>query len=230
VTTGSPTSGGTDGMNDDGESGVDSLGASSSGGESDPGTGTGGTGNTGEEGDSTGSTPPAVCMGPRDCVLVNDCCQCAAVHADEVIDECPIDCKTPMCDALGIPDIELVCEQDECSLDRRNCADGLVTCDGPTPECPEGTLPEVTPEGDCWTGACIPVEACDGVPGCEFCDEDEVCVEVQTQQGATYRCDPVPQACGGMPTCACLPQDTCEEPFGTCEDVESGIACTCPQC
>lgn len=219
---------GTVGENDPGTGGADS--AQDSGATSDPTADPGdSTGEDGSEGGSTGEAPPAICIDDRECVLVNNCCECAAAHVDDMV-ECPLECDTPTCDVLGIPDIGVVCEEEGCRLEPRNCADGLIVCDAPPPRCPEGTLPEVTPEGDCWTGACIPQEACDGVPSCDRCERDEVCVELQTQLGSTFRCDPIPDACGGVPTCDCLPPETCADPFDTCTDGDGTIQCSCIAC
>ncbi|MCA9704686.1 MAG: hypothetical protein KDK70_02415 [Myxococcales bacterium] len=209
---------------DGGTTGAETQGGSTTA-SSPTSTGDEGPGSTGD----TGPLPPSMCTGPRDCVLVNDCCECAASHVDDVV-ECPLDCDVPMCDALGIPDIGLTCEDGECGLEERNCADGLVVCDSLTPECPEGTLPEVTPAGDCWTGACIPLDACGQVPSCKFCDEDEACVELQYPLGSAFRCDPLPKACDGTPTCACLPPQTCAAPLDTCADAGGLVQCSCIAC
>ncbi|MEM9455484.1 MAG: hypothetical protein AAGF11_14980 [Myxococcota bacterium] len=186
--------------------------------------GTTGGGDSGSDG--TGNAPPAaICIDDRECVLINDCCECAAAHIDDMV-ECPLDCDTPTCDVLGIGDIGVVCEDQECRLESRNCADGLIVCDALPPRCPEGSLPEVTPQGDCWTGACIPLPACEGVPSCEYCERDEVCVELLTPLGTTYRCDPIPDACGDLPTCDCLPLETCADPFDTCTEGNGTIQCS----
>lgn len=180
-------------------------------------------------GGTTGEPPVATCEMPEQCVLVDDCCQCAAVHVDEPIPECEIDCKVTQCTTLGIPDIGVVCDAGTCGLEPRDCS-GIVACDSLPPQCPEGTLPEVGPDGGCWTGACIPVEACDPVPGCEHCGTDEVCVQTVTQLGATSSCRALPEECGGTPTCDCMPPDTCESPFDACMAVDDGIECSCPVC
>jgi len=228
----------TSGTGTNGDSAVDggATGSPETGGVGDGGS-TGSAGGTtgadeGETGGSDGTTGGAelICIDETQCMLIDDCCTCAAVHVDGPVEECELDCKTTMCESLGIPDIGVVCDPEgACMLEPRNCADGVVSCDMATPRCPEGTLPEVTEQGDCWTGACIPVEACDGVPSCEWCGEDEVCVEELTQLGSLFSCQPRPDDCGGVPTCACVPE-ACEEPFGLCGEAEDHITCSCPVC
>jgi hypothetical protein len=203
-------------------------GGSSSPSDDSTGGGTTGSGDGSDSG-TTGGTPPMTCEMSDECVLINDCCRCAAAHVDDVIPECPMKCIQPTCDALGIPDIGVVCEDGQCELEPRDCS-GVVTCDSPMPECPEGTLPEVGPDNSCWTGACVPVDVCDSVPGCEHCDADEACVETQAQLGTSYACRDVPEACDGVPSCACMPDDTCMAPFDLCADADGLIQCSCPAC
>jgi len=187
-------------------------------------TGTSDTGTTGE------LPPPMACEMADQCVLVDDCCSCTAIHVDDVPPACDMDCEQTACSALGIPDIGVVCEDGLCGLEPRDCS-GLVACDSLPPACPEGTLPEVGPGGNnCWTGACIPVEACDPLPGCEYCGEGEACVETITQQGTTYGCRALPEECMGTATCECMPADTCEMPFDVCADADGVISCSCPMC
>ncbi len=228
---GNPTTGNDSNSSNGGTSSADGSGGTGNG----PGEGTGSEsdGTTAADDTTGGSPPPSACEQPDECVLINDCCQCAAAHVDDEIPECPLDCEQGMCDALGIGDVGVVCENDQCELESYDCS-GNVACDAPPPECPRGTLPEVGPAGGnvggCWTGACIPVAACDQVPGCEYCEADEACVQTVTQIGASYSCRAVPEACNGAPTCACMPPDTCEAPFDTCFDGDGGIQCECPAC
>jgi len=200
------------------------------------------TGSTGpadadsSDGGSTtgGPLPPMGCESARECVLVDDCCECAAHHVDDVLQECPVACEETMCAALGIPEIEAVCQDGRCELEPRDCS-GMVACDAPSPKCPEGTLPEVEGAvggvGGCWTGACIPVGACDPVPSCEHCDDaTEVCTVTESQLGTYYSCRVVPEECAGMPTCDCMPPGTCVPPYDTCEDGDGLLVCSCPEC
>jgi hypothetical protein len=181
---------------------------------------------TGATDGTTGEPPPTMmCEMADQCVLIDDCCQCTAVHVDDPLPACAIDCDVPLCTTLGIPDIAVECVDGYCGLERRNCS-GLVACDAAPPPCPAGTLPEVGPGNACWSGACIPVAACDPVPGCDACGEDQACVETTTPQGTTYSCRVLPEACGGVATCACMPDDTCAPPAGDCTDVGGLIQCT----
>jgi len=171
--------------------------------------------------------PSMTCENPMQCVLVDDCCECAAYHIDDTVPECPMDCEQPMCSALGIPDIGVVCEAGMCELEKRDCS-GLVVCDSLPPDCVDGTLPEVGNGGGggCWTGACIPLEACDPVPGCEYCVATEACVATETMQATTVSCLPLPEDCMGLATCECMPPDTCAMPFDTCADADGQITCS----
>lgn len=219
---------GTQGDSGSGPGPSDSSGPQGTGGATtnDPGT-EGSATDTGTEGSTTGETPPAMmCEMADQCVLVDDCCQCTAVHVDDPLPECDVmECDVTTCAALGIPDIEVECVDGYCGLERRNCS-GVVACDSLPPECPEGTLPEVGPGGACWSGACIPVEACDPVPGCETCGADQACVETTTQQATTYSCRALPDECGGVATCECMPADTCAAPTDTCADMDGLIQCS----
>ena len=224
------SAGNTSGMSGNtGQNGGSTGGENGSGGDETtaPGDSTGGD-PTGPS--DTGGPPPGLCEEPSDCVLINDCCQCAAAHVIEPPEECPVECKVPVCDELGIPDIGLVCEAGECRLEKRNCATGLITCDGVPPECPEQTLPEITPEGDCWTGACIPLDLCEAFPSCEYCDEGEGCVELVTLAGSVFQCRGIPgEPCPMGLTCECL-LDVCPEPYDQCVDGKDHIECSCTDC
>jgi hypothetical protein len=173
--------------------------------------------------------PPTMCEMAEECVLVDNCCECAAYHMNDPVPICDMKCDQSMCSSLGIPDIGLVCDAGVCGLDKRDCS-GLVACDALPPDCPDGTLPEVTPDGSCWTGACISVAGCDPVPGCEHCGADQACVATISQLGTTYSCKAVPDACGDTPTCECMPPGTCEAPFDDCADGEGMIQCSCAEC
>lgn len=192
---------------------------------------TGGPGSdagTSDDTATTGETPPSMtCEGDDQCVLVDNCCECAAYHVGDEVPECTMECLQPMCAALGIPDVGVVCEAGTCELGPYDCS-GNVVCAAAPPTCPEGALPEV--DGGCWTGACIPVQACDPVPSCADCDETEACVVLETQLGLLYSCRAMPEACAGVPTCECMPPETCESPFDTCTDVDEGVACSCLAC
>lgn len=202
----------------------------STGTGTDPGTGTGTVDS--DTGTSTGEEPPPSmpCDDANQCVLVDNCCECAAYHMDDEVPVCDMECDQTMCESLGIPGSGVVCEDMTCLLETHDCS-GVVACDSLPPECADGTLPEVGPGGGgCWTGACIPIEACDPLPSCDYCDETEACVAMITQLGAFYSCRALPEECMGTATCECMPPDTCEAPFDACTDADGQINCECPAC
>ena len=210
--------------------GLDGSGGAGTSGD-DPGSNT--AGDTDGAGSTGGSSPPPACMARTECMLVDDCCTCGVFHMDATdVPVCPErECDQSACDVLMLPpDIGLACdEQDACAFESRNCSDALVLCESLPPSCLEGTLPEVTPDGICWTNACIPIEACDGVPSCDFCTEQEVCVSTTTMAGAiVHDCQPLPRDCDGAATCACVP-DACTPPF-QCTEVATGLGCDCLNC
>jgi hypothetical protein len=186
---------------------------------------------TGEDATSGGDTDnggsPAACESDRDCVVVDDCCTCAAQHVDDDAPGCPIDCVVGKCHEQNIPDIRAVCRFGTCVFSKVACDPSQVVCLALPPECPDGFLPSV--EGSCWTGHCVPASACDVVPSCDHCEAHETCVELQTQLGPSHVCEPVAPACDGAPTCTCM-GEACPEPWDTCADGPSGLECSCPAC
>ena len=169
------------------------------------------------------------CESDADCVLVEDCCSCTAVHVDDDVAECDIDCKASVCETSGIPMHPVECRFGTCQLADVDCNQDLVLCDLPTPKCPDGQLPSV--EDDCFTGNCVPVEACNTVPDCSWCGPGETCVGTATQIGLFSSCEPIDPSCDGMPTCACM-GEVCTNPFMCGEDPgeEDPLGCFCPVC
>jgi hypothetical protein len=218
------------------ETGGASLTAADDGASADPGTagndgasrgargGGGDTGLTGGDttGGDTGGGPDLSCESDLDCQLVNDCCACGAVNAEEMVvcDEPP--CVQPMC---GDTEPTPVCELGECTIEW-SCAEP-VDCAVAPPPCEEGTLPSIA--DGCFTGACVPVDQCDAVPDCSFCTANQVCVTTEALPGPSYSCLPMPEACGGTPSCACL-EGACNPRFEICVDGRDGITCSCPAC
>lgn len=205
-------------------SGATTAGETSGASGPEDDTGDGGT-TGGSEGTDTGA-PPMQCESDRDCVTIDDCCTCAAQHVDDEVPDCPELCVVGKCQEQGIPEIGAVCRFGTCVFEKVSCDPIQVACDGPPPECGEGWLPSV--DRDCW-GGCVPAEACDVVPSCDDCPTHETCVEVQTQLGARYVCEPIAPECGEDPTCACM-GEACTEPFDTCADGPDGLQCSCPAC
>jgi hypothetical protein len=229
TTAGDGVTSATDGGGEEGTSATASATAAPSTGTGD---GTAGTGSETGSDDSTGTTGgmPTTCESNEDCVVVNDCCSCTATHMDDPLPQCRIEaCRAPICDVSGIPDIGAVCALGQCRLEELACNQALVSCDAPTPGCEDGFLPEVA--DGCWTGNCVPTEACDVVPDCSYCQADDTCVELQTQLGNVYECTPTPESCGGEPDCACI-GEVCEEPFQCADEVASAgdISCVCLAC
>jgi hypothetical protein len=219
------TAAGDDG--DDGNDGDDGTGGGpmgTSGGADDSST----AGTAGSDGSTGGGLPTEPeCRVDRDCMVVNDCCSCGAAPVDEMQPECPKACLQPSCDAIGLFDPVAECRLGLCQFVPKSCNPAEVTCDAPTPQCPDGMLPEV--DGFCWTGECVPLQFCDIVPSCEDCQRHETCVVIETQLGPWYACEPIAPACDGDPSCACM-AEICPESHDTCVDGEDGISCTCPQC
>lgn len=176
----------------------------------------------------TGEIPTFPCDVDADCEIINDCCACDSVHLDVDVPECAKDCLQPSCDAIGLPNPVAQCEYGVCTFRPVDCDPLSVTCDEEAPDCPDGLAPSV--EEGCW-GDCVPAEACDFVPGCEDCPEDEACVLIGTQIGNQYACTPVAEDCRGEASCECLPE-ICEEPFDTCgnEAGDAAISCSCIEC
>lgn len=226
--------GGTAGLSDSGgqtesTGGVDDGPAGSSGGDLDSGSSSDGGSSGGE--DTGGVLPGSVCESDADCVVVDDCCACTAAHVDERPAACAETCDTTQCGAAGIDRPAAECVFGHCQLAKVACNGTYLSCDALPPDCPDGTLPSVDEDADCWTGACVPAEACDVVPGCSDCDAGEVCVQTATQIGAFYSCWPVDPACGGAPSCGCM-GEVCTSPF-VCGDGGLGpaeLGCVCPVC
>lgn len=223
-----------------GTSGSDSAAPTDSGGtsgsqetEGTSGTGTGTGTATDSDTDGTGTTGgmPTYCEVDEDCVVVNDCCSCTAVHMDDEPPECDIpECFAPICDTTALEEVDAVCVFGTCQLEETTCEQSLVACDEPPPNCEDGFLPSV--DGDCWSGGCVPVEACDYVPDCTYCDDDETCVERVTQLGPFYSCEPVAPDCAGVPACDCMPDVCGGDPFECVDGGDPGeeLSCICPTC
>ena len=77
------------------------------------------------------------------------------------------------------------------------------TCDLVAPLCPQGTLPGVAES--CWTGYCIPVDACEPPPACEAMPSEEAC---QSREDCVPLYHEVSPICG--------PSDPCEYEFWGC--------------
>jgi hypothetical protein len=193
------------------------------------GTETGTSDDTGEE---TGGLLP--CTKDEECALVDDCCACEPIGPGEAPPACDVtECLVNTCTTLGLEGAPLRCRFGRCTFVKIDCNPLQVTCKSLPPECPKGQVPSVDVEASCWTGVCAPAEACDWVPDCGACDEDElVCVQ-KLQKGAFEVCEPKPVDCGDVADIDCgCGQQICDAspPHTVCGDVQGGIACECPFC
>lgn len=224
--TGSPGTGVDTGNTSAAESSAGSSGPGSSGSGS-AGDTTAATGEpTGTSGGSdTGSTPGA-CTGPGDCVVVDDCCSCVVIGADDPAPACDlVECEQTACAAFGIDPIP-ACELGSCEMTDVSCDPTIVACDAIPPACEPGFAPSV--EAGCW-GPCVPSEYCDVLTTCD-CPDDQACVERDTHFGPLFHCTRLPEDCGGVASCACLADDVCVAPYDTCSDGDGNLICTCPVC
>ena len=243
-TTGTPTtSGPTSGTTDEpstteppgSTSGVETTGGtqaettgSGSSGETTESTSSGSGSGSESSSESTGDPIPGnACDSDDDCVLVDDCCTCQAMHVDDPTPECDIEaCFQSTCSAQNIPGIDVQCSFGSCEFVPFECNPVFVACDELPPDCPDGTLPSVVK--GCW-GSCVPSEACDFVPDCGYCPGDETCVSMETQLGPFYFCVPVDPSCDGMPDCDCM-GTVCEDPFMCGDEDDGNLSCFCPVC
>lgn len=203
---------------------TDPTDADSSVGPPDPTT-SGPTSSTGDT-DPTGG-PAVTCEDRAQCVVVDDCCTCDAIPADAEPPACDLECIQSACSALGIDPIAQ-CELDHCELAPQSCDPFDATCDELPPPCPEGQLATIDPVAGCWTGMCVAAAYCDVVPSCELCPADETCVGFISQL-PYYTCVPIPDACGGTPSCECL-GELCVAPYDACSELEGEVSCNCPNC
>ncbi|MBK8262557.1 MAG: hypothetical protein IPK80_14640 [Nannocystis sp.] len=184
--------------------------------------------------DTTTGDPGASCVKDSDCVLINDCCQCDPKGVGEPVAECNINCLQPSCDAVGLAKAEAVCHWGVCTFQKVLCNPLGITCKALQPDCGPGTVASVHEiDGEkCWTGTCVPAEACDWAPDCATCDAAALTCVAKLQKGAYVLCEPTPPACGeAVADCGCA-EIICESspPHTVCSDQEGGIACECPFC
>jgi hypothetical protein len=171
---------------------------------------------------------PATCTTDDDCVLVEDCCTCGAIVLGRDAPECAQpECDQTACMAAGLRSPGVHCELGFCMLDETvECNPAGILCDSTPPQCEEGLVPSVG--GDCWTGNCVPIDACRSLGSCEGCPADRTCVELQAFT-STFECSPIPAGCNGTPSCACM-GEVCEAPYTSCNDFRGGLICGCPTC
>ena len=167
-------------------------------------------------------------------MIINDCCACAPHHVDEPALPCDQDCRQPTCDGIGLPDAKAICRFGRCTFAKTTCNPLGINCKALEPTCPPGTVASVFDDGGlkCWTGACVPAEACDWVPDCTFCEAPDLTCVSKLQKGAYQLCEPIPLDCEDGPVdCSCA-EIICEQspPHTICHDLEDSLGCECPNC
>ena len=247
TTTGEPTtSGATGGVT---EAGTGSTGEMSTGATTTTGTTTDATSDTatgpvvtGTSGDTgTGASDDSgggfqACETDEDCTLADGCCDCEPIGPGEMLPACDIpECLVTTCTAHGLEGAAVECRFGRCTFTKVQCNPLGVTCNTPEPDCPAGQVAGVedTNDGRCWTGFCVPAEACDWVPDCDYCDEAELVCVGKLQKGPYTVCEPKPVDCGDSDNidCACG-QQICDAspPHTVCHDAADDVSCECPFC
>ncbi|MCA9695561.1 MAG: hypothetical protein KC636_38645, partial [Myxococcales bacterium] len=165
------------------------------------------------------------CQEDGDCALAEDCCGCYAYNPMfGSPGNCGGQCEQQKCAEWGLT--AAACEQGVCVVKAKSCNQDKVLCDALPPECKEGTLPQV--DGGCWTGACLPIEACDWVPDCSHCPPGDTCKTTQGEGDSCvqHECIPPFPECFGEQNCACLGPVFCPQEFPSCVDGDGGIVCS----
>jgi hypothetical protein len=199
-------------------------------------TETGTSDNTSSTGGTTGAEEFIPCETEKDCVLADGCCECEPVHINEAPHACDVmECLTNVCAIYGLEGAPVECRFGRCTFAKVPCNPLGITCKSLPPVCPVDQVPGVLEDdnGKCWSGFCVPAEACDWVPDCAACaDEELVCVG-KLQKGAYHLCEPRPASCEGSGDIDCgCGQQICEgsPPHTVCHDEDPDIACECPFC
>jgi hypothetical protein len=177
----------------------------------------------GDDGPIEGCVPPQsellVCASDGVCGLAGDCCGCSAYRTTSIDPpNCGGSCAMDKCEEWGIS--EVTCNEGHCAAVGLSCNQALVTCKVAPPVCDVGFLPQVWDH--CFTGACLPVEACDWVPDCSACAEGELCMH-ELRGGCDYvRCVAEMAECQGESAC-CVGESWCEP--ASCTVTADGFAC-----
>lgn len=189
-------------------------------------------------GASEGGPPAAVAAAPQclkdaDCMLVNDCCTCAALPRGERPPACDpkMACLIPSCTQYG--GIEQVrCVAGRCILGF-DCDATTVNCRRSAPMCPPGQVPRVVTLGNqrCY-GECVDARQCLAVPSCMSCARGDLCVKYAPSPQPLH-CVPRPPSCGREDGCGCVAPAVCTGAYGVCHNGAApnpAITCECPTC
>jgi hypothetical protein len=170
-----------------------------------------------------GCVPPSgdawPCAVDEDCAIAGDCCSCTAYAPENgAPGNCGGSCEKDKCEAWGIT--EAACVGGQCVPQGLSCNQATVTCDAAAVVCDDGFLPQVWDA--CFTGDCLPIEACDWVPSCEACAGNQACMH-EARGGCDYDLCVGPIAeCQGQGPCACLGDIFCD---GVCTPTAVGFTC-----
>jgi hypothetical protein len=192
-----------------------------------PDAGTGGV----SQGGSGGSTAQAVyCQADTDCLVIENCCMCAAFPKGVPTPGCPIpECKASECEINALPDTNPHCPAGHCTLDIE-CDALKVACNALPPECPSGKVAAV--KDLCWTGHCVDPTACMSVTDCSVCTSNGAICVADEAWTKSFHCVPKDPACDAV-TCACYGSKVCIGGFNACGEGPAGsmtIGCGCPTC
>jgi hypothetical protein len=200
-------------------SGSTSVGTSGSGSV----TGTSDSMPTSGSSSASGTTGDAVvpCTVDADCMKVEDCCTCAAIEAGDPPGACKVMCDQSACAAVGLQDTIAECRSGHCELSSTVECSKPVACDQAPPVCESGMVPSI--DGDCY-GPCVSYHYCNDTAACKAsCGEGWTCVT--SQSGAGGGCFPLPTACGGVATCACVDAYWDSACPASCTESEGGLLC-----
>ncbi|MEZ4449371.1 MAG: hypothetical protein R3B09_07825 [Nannocystaceae bacterium] len=201
------------------------------------------TGESTSEGSTTATTTTTTtggldvepsCTDDSECTILDSCCECDPHHVDFDVAVCDEDCDQSACNAAGLGSAKAICKAGRCTFEKVECNPLGILCKSLPPRCEPGFIPGVKDDGNgkCWSGACVPAEACDWAPECSACAAPDLTCVGHLQKGAYVVCEAKPFECGDGPaTCGCAGA-ICEAspPWTVCHEVAEGIACECPNC
>ncbi len=233
VTTGTTGMTGTTGTT--GATGTTTEGSTTEGSTGTTAT-TGAGSSTGGESSTGGGEGFLPCETDQDCTLADGCCDCEPLNPGETVPKCDVpECLVSACTSLGLDDVGVECRLGRCMFVKQTCNPIGVTCNMAPPPCGVGDVPGVedTNEGKCWTGGCVPAEACDWVPDCSYCEADDLVCVTKLQKGLYKVCEAKPLDCGDSENIDCTcGQQVCDAspPHTVCHDLDEDIGCECPFC